>query len=141
MSKTLIFKLRVTAIIMVAAGYGWAGGHFIPADSPIYAYLFQIIVLLILLILSLGFFTAPVVEGQARPHAGWAIIGLNIFTALTLVVNIANVIRGFSNTAHDPFGSHNTMADLVPIFIIIVADITWLISLIFARQGITTIKT
>src|SRR5476651_2622504 len=98
MAKTLIFKLRVTAIIMVAAGYGWAGGHFIPADSPIYAYLFQIIVLLILLILSLGFFTAQVVEGQVRPHARWAIIGLNIFTALTLVVNIANVIRGFSNT-------------------------------------------
>ncbi|HEY2582415.1 MAG TPA: hypothetical protein VGI43_11445 [Mucilaginibacter sp.] len=126
-NKTLIFKLKVTAIILVAAGYGWAGGHFIPQDSQLFVYFFQFIILLILLILSIGFFNPQVVGGQVRPHSRWGIIGLNVFTAITLVINIANIIHGFNNTGHDAFGSHNTLADLVPMGIIMIGDIVWLV--------------
>src|SRR5258708_3004595 len=97
--ETLIFKLRVAAILLIAAGYGWAGGHFIPAGSPFVAYLFQGVILLILLILSLGFFNP-----QARPHARWALRGLTIFAVLTLLINVANIIRGFTNSGASTFG-------------------------------------
>ena len=131
MSKTnlLTFRLRVTSIFLIAAGYGWAGGHFIPAGSPFVAYLFQGIILLILLILSLGFFNQ-----QGLPHPRWALRGLTIFAILTLLINIANIIRGFTNTGANTFGSHNTPDDLVPICIILIGDILWLGSYLFRKK-------
>jgi len=134
MGHTLIFKLRITAILLIAAGYGWAGGHFIPADSPFYAYIFQGVIITILLVLSVGFFSSVKIEGRDRSHARWAINGLTIFAALTLIINIANIIRGMHNTAADHFGSHNTPADLVPIGMIIMGDILWLASFISANK-------
>jgi hypothetical protein len=128
MGQTLIFKIRITAILLIAAGYGWAGGHFIPADSPFYAYIFQGVIITILLVLSIGFFSGQKIEGKERSHAKWATTGLTIFTALTLIINMANIIHGMNNTA--AFGSHNTAADLVPIGIIMLGDILWLASLI-----------
>jgi hypothetical protein len=119
----LTFRLRVTAIFLIAAGYGWAGGHFIPAGSPFMAYLFQGVILLILLILSLGFFNQP-----DLPHTRWALRGLSIFAILTLLINIANIIRGFTNNGANTFGSHNTPADLVPICIILIGNVLWLTS-------------
>ena len=118
MDSARIFKLRVIAIMLIAVGYGWAGGHFIPANSPAVAYLFQAVVIAILLILALGFFKTP------QPK--WAFRGLTIFAALSLAINVANIIRG-ANGAGDSFGSHNTLADLVPVGILIVSDILWLV--------------
>lgn len=120
-SEIIIFKLRVTAIILIAAGYGWAGGRFIPAGSPFIAYLFQGFILLILLILSLGFFNP-----QAKLATRWPMRGMTIFNSLTLLINIANIVRGFSNAGLGTFGSHNTPGDLVPIGIIIAGDLLWL---------------
>jgi hypothetical protein len=109
------------AIFLIAAGYGWAGGHFIPSGSPFVAYLFQGVILLILLILNLGFFTQ-----QSLPYARWALRGITIFAILTLLINIANIIQGFTNAGSNTFGSHNTSGDLVPICIILTGDILWL---------------
>ncbi len=131
MKPELIFKLRVTAIILIAVGYGWAGGHFIPSDSPAIAYLFQAVVIAILLVLALGFFSIP------RPK--WALRGLTIFAAISLVINVANIIKGASG-AESSFGSHNTLADLVPIGILIVSEILWLTLTIYAAPK-TEVKT
>ncbi len=136
-SKTKILKLRVTAILLIAAGYGWAGGHFIPAGSPLIAYVFQAVIFLILLILTLGFFSVPASVAHAKPHAR-AIRGLNIFTILSLVINIANIVRGFTNNGANSFGSHNTPADLVPICIIMAGDILWLA--LFERKPATMLS-
>jgi hypothetical protein len=120
-----IFKTRCAAIILIAAGYGWAGGHYIPADSNITAYLFQFIVLGILLWLAIGFFSMIETERHKR---SWAVNGLTIFSALSFLINIGNIIHGALN--HDPraFGSHNTLADLVPILIILAGTALWLIT-------------
>jgi hypothetical protein len=118
MSLAQIFKLRVASIILIAIGYGWAGGHFIPANSPVVAYLFQAIIIAILLALALGFFSTP------PPR--WAVRGLTIFTSISLAINIVNIVKG-AYGAGGSFGSHNTLADLVPIGILIAGDILWLI--------------
>ena len=125
-TDTVIFKLRVVAIFLMAAGYGWAGGHFIPAGSPFLAYVFQVAVLSILLVLSLGFLNMPAERGQAKPPPKWALRGLNIFATLSLAINLANIVRGFTNSGAVAFGSHNTPDDLVPICMLIVGDVLWI---------------
>ncbi len=123
MSQTnlLTFRLRVTSIFLIAAGYGWAGGHFIPAGSPFVAYLFQGVILLVLLILS----TSSSISRAFHMRGGRQ--GIAYFLPPhTLLINIANIIRGFTNTGANTFGSHNTPDDLVPICMILIGDILWL---------------
>ena len=116
--------LRLWSILLVTAGYGWAGGHFIPGDAPIWAYAFQFCMLLILFILAMGFFkiNAGLITSPSRIRR--TITGLTIYTILTLLINIANIVRGFIQENH--YGSRNTLADLVPIMLIVTGDIIWL---------------
>lgn len=120
---SVTFRTRFTGILLMVAGYGWAGGHFIPADSPFWAYLFQLGILLLLLIFSLAFVkrSADGVGGR-----GWASIALTIFAALSLAINIGNIVRGYYSSDTHGYGSHNTLPDLVPIGILVVGDLLWL---------------
>ena len=111
--------LRLWSILLLAAGYGWAGGHYIPGDAPLWAYAFQFGMLLLLFVLATGFIKAT---SQSRLKRN--IVGLTIYAALTLVINIANIVRGIEQGGH--YGSKNTFADLVPIMLIITGDILWL---------------
>ena len=121
------YKIRCAAIILIAAGYGWAGGHYIPADSSIIAYSFQFIVIVLLLILGVHFLSKSKDEYKKN---SWSTNGLTIFSALSLLINILNVIHGaFSHDVHS-FGSHNSLADLVPIAIIILGTVLWLITVV-----------
>lgn len=129
------FKLRVTAIFLIAVGYGWAGGHFIPADAPWMAYLFQAIIILILFILSLGFFNSSCKYDGHKPIGGWPVTGLSIFAFLSLLINLANVTLGAGNSGNHSFGTHHTFADLVPISILIVGDLLWLITLLINKAS------
>jgi hypothetical protein len=116
--------LRVWSILLLAAGYGWAGGHFIPGDAPLWAYAFQFGMLLILFLLATVFFkvSAGLIVSPSRISRN--IIGLNIYTVLTLLINIANIVRGIVQDSR--YGSHNTFADLIPIVLIMTGDILWL---------------
>ena len=120
--------IRLWAILLLAAGYGWAGGHFIPGDAPLWAYAFQLCLLLILFVLATGFIKAMAgTKGSASTAAARIrrnLIGLNIFAVLTLLINIANIVRGIVQNGH--YGSRNTFADLVPIVLIISGDLLWL---------------
>jgi NADH:ubiquinone oxidoreductase subunit 6 (subunit J) len=119
------FTLRTIAILLLAAGYGWAGGHFIPADSPLWAYLFQFVMLILLMIFAIGFLRSQGSREEAHPRRrNINVTALSIFAALTLIVNVVNVIRGATNAGQ--FGSHNNFADLVPIGLIIIGDVIWL---------------
>ena len=113
------FSLRCAALLLVTAGYGWAGGHFIPAGSSPWAYVFQFIILLLLLIFGVGFLTAT---KQLRLH----VRALSIFAGLTLVINIANIVQGAMG-GH-AYGSHNSFGDLVPIGMILAGDAIWLLT-------------
>jgi hypothetical protein len=115
------FSLRCTALLLVTAGYGWAGGHFIPAGSSPWAYVFQFFILLLLLVFGVGFLTA---SKRLRLH----VRALSIFAGLTLVINIANIIQGAMG-GH-AYGSHNSFGDLVPIGMILAGDAIWLLTVL-----------
>jgi hypothetical protein len=121
------FKARTAAIILIAGGYGWAGGHYIPADSNILAYLFQFVVLGILLWLGIKFFSMTETERQKR---NGAVTGLSIFAVLSFFINVLNIVHGFFNSGPRSFGSHNTLADLVPIAIIITGAGLWMVTML-----------
>jgi hypothetical protein len=118
------YKTRIVALILLAAGYGWAGGHYIPTNSPVVAYLFQLVVIGFLLVAGSAFL-APAVVTPAQTRR-WPVTALSIFSVISLVVNIANIVRGALNTDPHGFGSHNSFADLVPIAIIIAGSLVWI---------------
>jgi hypothetical protein len=129
------FKTRSAAIILMAAGYGWAGGHYIPSNSNILAYLFQFIILGILLLFGIKFFSLAETEKNKR---SWPVTGLSIFSVLFFLINVLNIAHGFVNTDPNAFGSHNTFADLVPIVIILIGAGLWIITIFpFKKSKIT----
>jgi len=115
---------RVWAILLLTAGYGWAGGHFIPADAPAAAYVFQFGMLAILLLLATDFVKQLAAH---RIPTKRLVNGLTIYAALTLVINIANIIHG--STQNNSYGFHKTFADSIPIALIITGDILWLLTI------------
>ena len=121
------FQIRCAAIIIVAAGYGWAGGHYIPPDSSLLAYIFQFVVLFAILMMGLAYLTT---QAQRVNDNNWAVKGLTIFSALMFVVNIANVIHGAYTKDKTSLGSHNSFADLVPIVLILAGTGLWLITVV-----------
>jgi hypothetical protein len=120
--------LRTGALLLIAAGYGWAGGHFIPEGSPTAAYLFQGCMILVLLTCSAGYLGSVVRSTDPRGARRW-MIALTVYTALTLLINVANVIQGAVSHGTNAYGSHNTVADLIPIGMIVGGDIVWLLGL------------
>ena len=126
------FTIRVWALLLLAAGYGWAGGHFIPADAPILAYAFQFVMLLLLFIFAAGFLKATTSFSTGIARARRNIIALTVYAVLTLLINAANIVRG--SLQGGPYGSHNTFTDLVPIIMIMTGDILWLLTLIRKRE-------
>jgi hypothetical protein len=127
------FKMRCAAIILIAAGYGWAGGHYIPSNSNVLAYLFQFIIIGILLLLGINYFIQSGIEGQKR---AWAATGLSIFSVLSFIINILNVVHGAFNKDPHSFGSHNTFSDLVPIVILLLGTGLWIITIMPFRRKI-----
>jgi hypothetical protein len=127
-NPTAMFKQRIAAIIIIAAGYGWAGGHFIPSGAPFAAYIFQAVIILLLLLFSIAWASACI--GKTMPQKRWPTNALSIFAGLTLVINIANIVHGSTSHSVDSYGSHNTPEDLVPICIIMAGDALWLATLL-----------
>ena len=122
-----ITTLRVWSILLLAAGYGWAGGHFIPADAPLVAYIFQFCMLGILFALAITFLKALTAHRAASSLTKRAVTGLTIYAILTLIINIANIVHGIKHT--DRYGFHGTLADTIPIVLIIAGDLTWLLTI------------
>ncbi|MDB4904774.1 MAG: hypothetical protein JWQ63_4055 [Mucilaginibacter sp.] len=130
------FKTRSAAIVVMAAGYGWAGGHYIPSNSNILAYLFQFIVLSVLLLFGITFFGLAKAEKNKR---SWAVNGLSILSVLFFLINVLNIVHGFFNTDPHSFGSHNTFDDLVPIVIILIGAGLWIATILpFKKSNITS---
>jgi hypothetical protein len=125
-----MFRVRIAAILLVCVGYGWAGGHFIPRDSPKVAYIFQSIIVIILLIFGVHFFSSQIAGARQK---NWPIRGFNIFFSLSLVINVLNILHGVYS-AGNSFGSHNSFADLVPIGLIILSAFVWF-SAFFLGKG------
>jgi hypothetical protein len=131
--KIYLFKIRCASIILISAGYGWAGGHYIPVNSSILAYSFQFVIIVALLILGIKFLS---LEENEKHKSNWSIKGLSIFSALSLLINILNIVHGAYNSDINSFGSHNSFADLVPIVLIIFGTGLWLSTVLRTKKTI-----
>jgi surface polysaccharide O-acyltransferase-like enzyme len=89
---------------------------------------------MILFIMATGYLQLP---DKRKWEKHWSIRGLTIFSALSFLINIANIIHGSLNTSSNSFGSHNTMADLVPIAIILTGTGLWLLTI--KRSVVTSV--
>lgn len=125
---------RLTGIILLAAGWGWAGGNYVPEGSALWIYLVHTIPFLILLALCFGFFCVPDAPQRTRSISSLASIGLNIFAAGSCIVLPVGVILGAINPDPNSYGIR-TVADWVPIVIILLGALVWLTTLIPALQG------
>ena len=117
-------------MFLICTGYGWAGGHYIPADSNFYAYLFQFAVIGVLIWLSINVLKQEYVPAKTA----WAENTLTVVAALSLLANILNVIRGAFNKDIHSFGSHNTLADLVPIALLVAGSGVWIFTFFTGKR-------
>ena len=133
-TEKVISRLQIAAIILIAAGWGWIGGNFTPSDAPLWNFLLHTIPILLLLVLSLGFFHVPDAHQLARSHAGWATVGISIFAGIAIIGQIVGIILGASNPDPNAFGV-KTLADWVPSVIVMLGSLVWLATLIPALRG------
>lgn len=126
---------QCTGIVVLAAGLGWAGSNFTPADAPWWNYLLHTIPFLILLVLSLGFFRAADASRHGN-RGGWANTGLNIFAAITAIVIIAGIVMGAINPDPNGYGI-STVGDFVPAILVLLGGLVWLTTLLPTHKGKT----
>ena len=96
------------------------------------AYLFQFIVVGVLVVLAVGFFS---IAETGRGKRNWAVKGLSIFSVLSLIINILNIVHGAFNSDPRSFGSHNTFADLAPIAILLTGTSLWVVTLLLVKRA------
>jgi NADH:ubiquinone oxidoreductase subunit 6 (subunit J) len=125
--KRYFFKTRCAAIMFIAAGYGWADGHYIPANSSILLYVLQFIIISVFLVMCIKFLTIP---EKDRLKSNWSVTGLSIFSIISLLINVLDIIHGAYSSHINSFGSHNTFADLVPLALLIIGNSLWIITII-----------
>lgn len=124
---------QMIGIVLLAAGWGWAGSNFTPGDVPWWNVALHAIPVLILLLLSLGFFSAENARQRGEAHSNWASIGLSIVAAISLIGFVAGIIMGVTN----PAGAYgiSTPGDWVAAVMLILGGLGWLTALIPARRG------
>lgn len=130
--KNYFFKARCAAIILITAGYGWADGHYSLANSSIVTYLVQFIVIAALVVT--GIISLSVTKNDRNKNY-WSVTAFSIFSALSLLMNIVNVIHDAGNSHINPFGSYHTFADAVPVIFLIIGNLLWLITIVGSNGG------
>jgi len=136
----VIFKLRVVAITLMMAGWGWAAGNFTPSGAPFLNPLLHCVPILLLLVLVLQFFRAPGDRQGIGSHARGAIGGISIFAAVTIIGAIMMIVLGASNPDPNAVGV-KTLEDWFPTVIMLTGTILWLGTLIPVRRGHTEAST
>lgn len=129
---------QIVGIILLAAGWGWAGANFTPTDSQWWNYLLHTIPILLLLVLSLGFFSVSDDHDRAESKSGWANIGLSILAGISFIGFIAGIILGVSNP-NGAFGI-TTTGDWVAAVMLILGGLIWLTTLIPVSRDNAGIK-
>ena len=128
-----IYKLQVTAIVLMVAGWGWAGGNF-SSGLPLWNVLLHLVPLLWLLGHTLQFFRTPEAgQGTAARKRGTD-IGISVFAIVTLIACTVLVVLGIANPNPDSVGVHN-LWDWVSTIILFVGTFLWLGTLIPARRS------
>jgi hypothetical protein len=125
--KKNFFNIRFAAIILIAAGYGWADGHYIPANSSILTDLLQFILIAATLIMGITYLSIPEKEMY---KSNWSITGLSIFLIISSLINIYNIIHGAHHSGATSFGSPNNFGGLMPVALLITGNGLWVVTMV-----------
>ncbi len=125
-----IFSMQVAGILLMAAGWGWVGGNFVP-DNQIYLYnaLAHLVPILLLLVLTLRFFADAAVPDAGGTHTAWGRVGLNLFAVLSLLGTLILILIGLSSPDPDAIGV-KTLPDWFSTIILDLGTLLWLTTLI-----------
>lgn len=138
-TQNFTFKLQIVALILMAAGWGWAGGNF-SSGMPLWNVLLHCIPILLLLIIGLQIFRVRGTNQGAESHARGAEIGMTVFTVVTIISTTVLVILGVSNSDPNSVGVHN-LWDWFPTILLYMSALLWLATLIPARRVQAVVNT
>jgi hypothetical protein len=130
---------QIIGIILMAAGWGWAGANFTPSDSQWWNYLLHAIPILLLLVLSLGFFSVSGDHERARTNGGLANVGLSIFAGISFIGYIVGIILGVINPSSQ-YGI-STTGDWFVAVMLILGGFVWLTTLVPVHRDNAEIRT
>ena len=131
-TSTVVSKLKVAAVILMTAGWGWIGGNFTPLGASIWNYLAHCITIVLLLIISMQMFRMSDSREQAKAHPG-VNIAMSVLAVLSIIGCIVMVTLGLINPDPNSVGVHN-FADWFPTVILNMGTFLWLGTLIFAPR-------
>src|SRR5258708_18725621 len=84
-TQNFISKLQITAIILLSAGWGWAGGKF-RSGLPLWNVLLHCIPILLLFVIRLQIFPVLVAQQGLESKSRRATICIRIFYILNIIV-------------------------------------------------------
>ncbi|BCL80751.1 hypothetical protein ccbrp13_32160 [Ktedonobacteria bacterium brp13] len=138
-TQKFTFKLQIVALILMAAGWGWADGNF-SSGLPLWNVLLHCIPILLLLIIGLQIFRVRDTSQGAESHARGAEIGMTVFTVVTIISTTVLVILGVSNSDPNSVGVHN-LWDWFPTILLYMSALLWLATLIPTRRVQAVVNT
>ena len=130
--KTL-YKLQLTAVLLMAAGFGWINGNFVQpffTSWGMFADLLHLAPFIALLLLSLPFFSAFVEGTRARG----ARTGISIVAAFGILTCLVFIILGASNPDPNSVGVH-TFEDTMPVIVLNAGTLLWFAALLPFWRG------
>jgi uncharacterized protein YhhL (DUF1145 family) len=133
-------KLKVAAVVLMAAGWGWIGGNFTPVGASIGNYLLHCISIVLLLIMSMQMFRLAGSHQRAEAHTGWVNIAMSIFAVVSIIGCIVLITLGIVNPDPNSVGVHN-FADWFPTIILNMGTFLWLATMIPVRRGTAEVRT
>ena len=128
-----ISKLKVTAVVLMAAGWGWIGGNFTPVGAPIWNYLLHCISIVLLLIMSVQMLRVSDSRQQTEARTGWVNVAISIFAVVSIIGCIVLITLGMTDPDPNSVGVHN-FADWFPTIILNMGTFLWLATLIPAPR-------
>ncbi|MEO8954868.1 MAG: hypothetical protein ACR2H5_15560 [Ktedonobacteraceae bacterium] len=126
-------KLKVAAVVLMAAGWGWIGGNFTPIGASIWNYLLHCISIVLLLLMSVQMFRLAGSGQQTEARTGWVNIAMSIFAVVSISGCIVLITLGIVNPDPNSVGVHN-FADWFPTIILNMGTFLWLATMIPAPR-------
>lgn len=139
-TQNAFLKLEVTAIILMAAGWGWICGNFVQPVTytfGIVADILHVLPLVALLLLSIAFFrTSNTLPQTITPSKG-ARMGISILAIFSILALVAFIILGVINPDPNSVGVHS-FEDWMPVIVLGAGTLLWLAALVPLRHGMKT---
>jgi hypothetical protein len=125
---------RITALFLMAAGFGWTAGNFAQPDKPLGVHVFTTLIHALPIVLTLLFAVPLLQHRDGGPR--WALRGVSALAALYTVGLVGVIAYSVVNPDPNAFGIH-TLADAEPATVMAAGNLLWLASLgtVWARAA------